>query len=100
LQSKGRSHGHDFHYLLLKSISDDVFWRDRSTDDGPVFDLAQATQTGGAGVLAIREDDGWYSAMSRCGWSRTRPCLTGWIGCLPDHMARSRTALRLPSSRS
>lgn len=59
--SKGRSHGHDFHYLLLKSISDGVLWRDQLTDEGPVFALAQATQTAGAGVLAIREDDGWYS---------------------------------------
>lgn len=59
--SKGRGHGHELHYLLLKSIYGDVLWRELSSDDGPVFDLTQATQTAGAGVLAIREDDGWYS---------------------------------------
>lgn len=59
--SKGRAHGHDLHYLLLKSISDGVVWRDRPNDEGHVLDLAHATQAAGAGVLAIREEDDWCS---------------------------------------
>ena len=59
--SKGRTHGHALHYLLIKSISDDIVWRDQSKNADHVFDLSEATQTAGAGVLAIREDDYWVS---------------------------------------
>lgn len=59
--SKGHAHGHELHYLLVKSISGDVLWRDKPDDAGHVFDLAKATHTAGAGVLAIREDDFWCS---------------------------------------
>ena len=59
--SKGRAHGHDLHYLLIKSISDGVVWQDRSKKAGHVFQLTEATQTAGAGVLAIREEDDWVS---------------------------------------
>jgi hypothetical protein len=69
--SKGRSHGHALHYLLVKSISGGVIWRGKSPEaeekqepekqHGRVFDLSQATGTAGAGVLAITEDDDWRS---------------------------------------
>jgi hypothetical protein len=68
--SKGRSHGHALHYLLVKSISDGVIWRCKSPasekqeteqHQGRAFDLSQATETAGAGVLAITEDDDWRS---------------------------------------
>jgi len=59
--SKGRAHGHDLHYLLIKSISDGVVWRGQSKNSDHGFDLSEATQTAGAGVLAIREDDDWVS---------------------------------------
>jgi hypothetical protein len=59
--SKGRSHGHELHYLLVKSISDGVVWIDRQENADHVFDLAKATDIAGAGVLAIREDDAWWS---------------------------------------
>lgn len=59
--SKGRAHGHDLHYLLIKSISDGVVWRGQSKNSDHVFDLSEATQTAGAGVLAIREVDDWVS---------------------------------------
>lgn len=59
--SKGRSHGHNLHYVLIKSISDGVVWQDQPGNAVPGFDLSEATQTAGAGVLAIREDDGWFS---------------------------------------
>lgn len=59
--SKGRAHGHDLHYLLIKSISDGVVWQDQPGNASHGFDLSDATQTAGAGVLAIREDDCWFS---------------------------------------
>lgn len=69
--SKGRSHGHALHYLLVKSITDGVVWRSTSPETeerqeieqqhGRVFDLSQATGIAGAGVLAITEDDDWCS---------------------------------------
>lgn len=59
--SKGRAHGHALHYLLIKSISDGVVWRDQPGNAGHGFDLSEATQTAGAGVLAIRDDDCWFS---------------------------------------
>lgn len=69
--SKGRAHGHALHYLLVKSISDGVIWRDKYPEaeekqetekqHGRAFDLSQATDTAGAGVLAITEDDDWHS---------------------------------------
>lgn len=69
--SKGRSHGHALHYLLVKSISGGVIWRGKSPQaeekqetqeqHGRTFDLSQATSTAGAGVLAITEDDDWGS---------------------------------------
>lgn len=69
--SKGRSHGHALHYLLVKSISGGVIWRGTSPEaadkqetekrHGRTFDLSQATGTAGAGVLAITEDDDWRS---------------------------------------
>ena len=63
--SKGRAHGHDLHYLLVKAISAGVFWRGKSEGQNEkeerVFDLTQATSTAGAGVLAISEEDYWRS---------------------------------------
>ena len=59
--SKGRAHGHDLHYLLVKSISEGVIWRNQSDDIDHAFDLAEVTKTAGAGVLAISEDDRWFS---------------------------------------
>jgi len=69
--SKGRSHGHALHYLLVKSISDGVIWRGKwpqaeekqeiEKQHGRAFDLSQANDTAGAGVLAITEDDDWRS---------------------------------------
>jgi hypothetical protein len=59
--SKGRSHGHELHYLLIKSIAEGVIWRDQPPGEGPGFDLSQVTQTAGAGVLALREEDAWCS---------------------------------------
>jgi len=59
--SKGRAHGHDLHYLLVKSISDDVVWRNQLNDADHMFYLSKVTQTAGAGVLAIREGDDWVS---------------------------------------
>ena len=59
--SKGRAHGHDLHYLLMKSISDGVVWQDQPGNAGHVFDLSDATQKAGAGVLAIRDGDSWFS---------------------------------------
>lgn len=69
--SKGRSHGHALHYLLVKSITGDVIWRGTSPEAQKkeetekrhvrAFDLSQATGMAGAGVLAITEDDDWRS---------------------------------------
>lgn len=59
--SKGRSHGHELHYLLVKSISEGVTWIDRQEESDQSFDLVKATNIAGAGVLAIREDDAWWS---------------------------------------
>jgi len=59
--SKGRAHSHDLHYLLVKSISEGVIWRNQPDDFEHAFDLAEVTKTAGAGVLAIREDDCWFS---------------------------------------
>jgi hypothetical protein len=69
--SKGRSHGHALHYLLVKSISGGVIWHGKSPEaeekqetqqqHGCAFDLSQATDTAGAGVLATTEDDDWHS---------------------------------------
>lgn len=58
--SKSRSHAHDLHYLLIKSISDGVVWRQQRGDVEHIFDLTHATNTAGAGVLAIREEDNWF----------------------------------------
>ena len=69
--SKGHSHAHKLHYLLVKSISGSVIWRGRfhkaaeeqgtEKRHGRTFDLSQATDVAGAGVLAITEDDDWRS---------------------------------------
>ena len=63
--SKGRAHGHDLHYLLVKAISGGVFWRGKSEaqndEEERVFDLTHATNAAGAGVLAISEEDHWRS---------------------------------------
>lgn len=73
--SKGHAHGHALHYLLVKSISDGVIWRGKSPEAGQKveakkrhdralnlsFDLSQATETAGAGVLAITAVDDWQS---------------------------------------
>lgn len=56
--SKGRAHGHDIYYLLMKAIGPDVTWRHR---DGRMLDLSQATSIAGAGTLAVQADDGWQS---------------------------------------
>lgn len=59
--SKGHAHGHEFHYLLVKAITDVTKWVDKSDGQRPDFDLGQTTKAAGAGALAIREDDGWHS---------------------------------------
>lgn len=59
--SKGRAHGHDLHYLLIKAVSDGVVWRSQPGSAGHGFDLSKATQETGAGALAISGDDGWFS---------------------------------------
>jgi hypothetical protein len=63
--SKGGAHGHAFHYLLVKAISDDVVWTrpniDADSGAESAFHLAQATRIAGAGVLAICSDDHWRS---------------------------------------
>jgi hypothetical protein len=59
--SKGRAHGHELHYLLVKGISECVIWRENTEGKERVFDLTCATSTAGAGVLAISEDDYWCS---------------------------------------
>jgi hypothetical protein len=59
--SKGHAHGHELHYLLVKAITDDAIWVAKSDEQRRVFDLGQTTKAAGAGALAIREDDGWYS---------------------------------------
>ena len=59
--SKGRAHGHDFHYLLVKSISNNVVWRNLSGHADRVFELSAATLTAGAGALAILQEDDWFS---------------------------------------
>ena len=59
--SRGHAHGHELHYLLVKAIADDIVWVEKSEGHRSVFDLSQTTKAAGAGALAIREDDGWYS---------------------------------------
>lgn len=59
--SKAHAHGHEFHYLLVKAITDATVWRETSDGQKPLFDLGQTTKAAGAGALAIREDDGWCS---------------------------------------
>lgn len=59
--SKGRAHGHELHYLLVRAMSDGVIWRENTEEKERVFDLTHATGTAGAGVLAITEDDYWCS---------------------------------------
>jgi hypothetical protein len=58
--SKGRAHGHDTYYLLMKAIGADVIWRHR---DGRLLDLSQTTAIAGAGTLAVRADDAWQTEM-------------------------------------
>lgn len=59
--SKGGTHGHELHYLLIKSISEGVIWRNQPLCEGHGFDLSQTTRIAGAGVLALREQDAWCS---------------------------------------
>ena len=62
--SKGAGHGHELHYLLVKAVSDEVSWEIQRGDDVRVLDLSVATETAGAGVLAVSDDDGWRSEQS------------------------------------
>lgn len=59
--SKSQSHGHELHYLLVKSISNDVVWVNNQDAAEQIFDLSATTNIAGASVLAIREDDAWRS---------------------------------------
>lgn len=56
--SKGAGHGHALHYLLLKAIGEGVVWQ---AGLEACFDLSQATQLAGAGVLALQDEDDWAS---------------------------------------
>ena len=56
--SKGRRHGHETGYLLLKAIGGAVLWE---RGDGAVLDIAAATELAGAAVIAISADDGWIT---------------------------------------
>lgn len=56
--SKAGSATHSFHYLLLKAVGTGVCW---TRSDGRILDLSAATESAGAGVLAIQEGDAWQS---------------------------------------
>lgn len=58
--SKGREHGHDHYYLLIKPIGSNVIWRHK---DGRILDLSQISSISGAGVLVIHADDSWYTEL-------------------------------------
>lgn len=58
--SKGASHGHAVHYLLVKAIGEGVVWQ---TGREACFDLSQATRVAGAGVLALEKEDDWSSEL-------------------------------------
>jgi len=56
--SKGRAHGHDRYYLLIKAVGPEVVWRH---GDGRVLELSRITSIAGAGALAVQTDDTWHS---------------------------------------
>lgn len=56
--SKGKEHGHDHYYLLIKPIGPNVIWRH---EDGRTLDLSVVSSISGAGVLAIQTDDSWHT---------------------------------------
>lgn len=58
--SKARSHRHEHHYLLLKSVGEGVLWRESSR--GIELPLDQATRNFGAATLAIDTRDAWFTA--------------------------------------
>jgi len=59
--SKAGAASHAVYYLLVKAIGAGVCWQREPTR---AFDLAEATQIAGAGVLAITEDDAWRSEQA------------------------------------
>lgn len=56
--SKAGSATHAIQYLLLKAVGADVCW---TRGDERALDLSVATESAGAGVLAIQERDAWQS---------------------------------------
>lgn len=59
--SKGKEHGHNYYYLLIKPIGPDVVWRH---EDGRILNLSLIGSISGAGALALQADDGWYTEQS------------------------------------
>jgi hypothetical protein len=55
--SKAKAHGHDYYYLLLKAVGDDVVWQDVRRDIE--LPLDQATRNFGAATLQIGASDTW-----------------------------------------
>ena len=56
--SKAGGHQHANYYLLLKAADESARWLNNG---GVVFNLDDATQSQGAGVLQVTPGDGWYS---------------------------------------
>ena len=56
--SKMGGHQHANYYLLLKAADESASWLN---NEGIVFDLGEATQCQGAGVLHVTPGDTWYS---------------------------------------
>lgn len=80
--SKGRAHGHDIHYLLMKSISENLIWQNHDGSTDYFFDLSNATLKAGAGVLAISEQDKWCSSKPL--WLVENQALFDRLDWLPD----------------
>lgn len=59
--SKIGKHDHALHYLLVKSISDEVTWQRSGEGANRTFDLSALTNIAGAGVLSLAEGDTWHS---------------------------------------
>lgn len=55
--SKAGSHQHGHYYLLIKSVGEDVRWRE--ADRGIELALDQASRDYGAATLMIAQDDAW-----------------------------------------
>ncbi|MDI1243846.1 MAG: hypothetical protein PSV24_00405 [Rhodoferax sp.] len=61
--SKGADHGHELHYLLVKSISNGVTWKSELGSSSRCLDLSELTDVAGAGVLALAVNDTWQSGQ-------------------------------------